>query len=66
MQKKIKALLPEEYPNGKEILETGKTLGDNVNIGKTLFMLKYDVSSEREFKEKMMSKNKLCIISNMD
>jgi len=59
MQKKIKALLPEEYPNGKEILETGKTLGDNVNIGKTLFMLKYDVSSEREFKEKMMSKKQI-------
>ena len=60
MQKKIKALLPEEYPNGKEILETGKTLGDNKSISvkhclcSNMMYLQSENSKKNDVKKQIM------------
>lgn len=42
-----------DLPDGKKIVQEGKTLADTFEIGRTLFCEKYDVQSEYEFKQKM-------------
>jgi len=52
-------LVPQGLPSGHEIAAQGKELGKNITIGKTLFMREHGVSSESEYKHRMVSQGKI-------
>ena len=45
-------------PSGRTLVEEGRELSKSVKLGTTLFMEKYGVSSEREYKERMKKERK--------
>ena len=53
------ALLPRELPEFGGILHEAKKTASGITIGKTLFMEKYDVSSEAEYKQRRMNECKV-------
>lgn len=55
----IRERIPKEFPNGKKILNEGKEIGKKIKIEKTKFMIENNISSEREYKEKMIKEKKI-------
>ncbi|MCX7615492.1 MAG: cobalamin B12-binding domain-containing protein [Clostridiales bacterium] len=59
IRERLKELGLNDLPDGKQIVREGKEKSKNVTVGKTLFMEKYGVSSEREYKERMKAKKEI-------
>jgi methylmalonyl-CoA mutase cobalamin-binding subunit len=55
----IEALKKTDLPPGREIVQEGFERGKRIEIGRSAFMRKYDVSSEKEYKERMIRENKI-------
>ena len=59
MSRAIKDILIEmrlnDLPDGREAFAQGQELGKDVEVGVSLFMEKFGVSSEREYKEKKIA-----------
>lgn len=54
-----KDLVPNDVPSLEEILAASRKEAQDVTIGTTLFMKKYGVTSEAEYKKKMMKQGKI-------
>ena len=52
-------LIPGGLPPGREIVAQGKQIGKGITIGKTLFMQEQGVSSEVEYKKRMVAEGKI-------
>ena len=58
-------LIPEKLPKTEEIVEEAKETARGIKVGRTLFCRKHQVSSEREFKEKVRSTGEVSVFINI-
>ncbi len=58
--KKIQNILSADLPPGDRIVSGGRSMAKDVQIGRTLFMDKFGVSSEAEYKAQCIKEKRIC------
>ncbi len=55
----IKSLIPKNIPNGKDLVEEGRKLGEEIPFGKSRFLRERGYSKYAEYREELISKGKV-------
>jgi methylmalonyl-CoA mutase cobalamin-binding subunit len=58
-QKKVHAILDINLPSGQSVIKSGRSIAEDIAIGRTAFMDKMGVASEIEYKKQCMREKKI-------
>ena len=61
----LSSLLPRDMPNGRELLDQGRRIGDDVKVGLSLQCQQHGVRSEVEYKKKMIEEGRVMTSLNI-
>jgi methylmalonyl-CoA mutase cobalamin-binding subunit len=61
----ISSLLPQDLPDGRELIEQGRKIGDDVTVGLSLLCEQHGVRSEVQYKKKMVEEGRLMTSLNI-
>lgn len=58
-------LLPNDLPDGRELLAVGEELGQRITVGRSLLSEQFNVSGELEYKQKMIDEGRVMTTLNI-